>query len=60
MAWPTSKVRFSATSVSVKVELLDDLLRGRHEVIAPHKTSQVHIFWDLLQVEARVVVLNWR
>jgi hypothetical protein len=55
-----SKVHFSTTSVSAKVELLDDLLCGRHDVHAPHKTGQVHVFGDLLLVEGWVVVLKRR
>jgi hypothetical protein len=52
------KVCFSTTSISAKIELLEDFLRDRHDVFVPHKTEQVHVLGDLLLVEGRVMVLN--
>jgi hypothetical protein len=41
---PHLKAHFSTTSVSAEVELLDDLLRGCHDVLAPDEARQVHVF----------------
>jgi hypothetical protein len=45
-------------SISAEIELVDNLLCGRHDVLAPHQAGQVDVLRDLSQVERRIVVLH--